>query len=53
MKMAEVCRKHGNSSATFFKWKRKYAAMTGLTHFSIQVLEPDTASYSRAAGFNG
>ncbi len=23
-KTADVCRRHGNSSATFFKWKGKY-----------------------------
>jgi putative transposase len=26
-KTAEVCRKHGISSATFFKWKSKYGGL--------------------------
>jgi putative transposase len=28
---AEVCRKHGISDATFYKWKSKYAGMKCLT----------------------
>ncbi len=27
VKTADVCRKHGISSATFFKWKSKYGGM--------------------------
>jgi putative transposase len=27
-KTAEVCRRHGISEATFYKWKSKYAGMT-------------------------
>ena len=26
---ADVCRKHGISSATFYKWKAKYGALEG------------------------
>jgi len=28
LKVAEICRSHGISDATFFKWKKKYAGMT-------------------------
>ena len=28
IKVAEICRKHGISDATFFNWKKKYAGMT-------------------------
>ncbi len=27
VKTADLCRKHGVSSATFFKWKAKYGGM--------------------------
>ena len=27
-KVAEICRKHGISDATFFNWKKKYSGMT-------------------------
>ena len=27
MKTADLCRKHGVSSATFFKWKSKFGGM--------------------------
>ena len=27
VKTADLCRKHGISSATFFKWKAKYGGM--------------------------
>jgi putative transposase len=28
LKVAEICRKHGISDATFYNWKNKYAGMT-------------------------
>ena len=27
--VAEVCRKHGISNATYYQWKSKYAGMSG------------------------
>jgi hypothetical protein len=36
VKTADVCRKHGISSATFYKWKAKYADSTYLTRFVLQ-----------------
>jgi putative transposase len=29
MSVAEVCRKHGISAATWYAWKSKYAGVTG------------------------
>ncbi len=28
LKVAEICRKHGISDATFFNWKNKYSGMS-------------------------
>lgn len=28
IKVADICRKHGISDATFYNWKNKYAGMT-------------------------
>ena len=28
LKVAEICRKHGISDATFYSWKNKYSGMT-------------------------
>lgn len=28
IKVAEICRKHGISDATFYSWKNKYSGMT-------------------------
>jgi putative transposase len=28
LKVAEICRQHGISDATFYNWKNKYAGMT-------------------------
>jgi putative transposase len=28
LKVAEICRKHGISDATFYNWKNKYSGMT-------------------------
>jgi putative transposase len=31
MATAEVCRRHGISSATFYKWKSRYGGLGGAT----------------------
>jgi putative transposase len=40
-KTADVCRKHGISSATFFKWKSKYGGMDVSDARRLKVLEDE------------
>ena len=39
MSTAEVCRKHGISSATFYKWKAKFGGMDVSDAKRLKVLE--------------
>jgi putative transposase len=41
VKTADVCRKHGISSATFFKWKSKYGGMDVSDARRLKVLEEE------------
>lgn len=41
VKTADVCRKHGISSATFFKWKSKYGGMEVSDARRLKVLEEE------------
>ena len=41
VKTADVCRKHGISSATFFKWKTKYGGMEVSDARRLKVLEDE------------
>ncbi len=41
---AEVCRRHGISSATFFKWKAKFGGMDVSDARRLKVLEKRTQS---------
>ena len=41
VKTADVCRKHGISSATFFKWKSKYGGMEVSDAHRLKVLEEE------------
>jgi putative transposase len=41
LKTADVCRKHGISSATFFKWKSKYGGMDVSDARRLKVLEDE------------
>jgi putative transposase len=41
VKTADVCRKHGISSATFFKWKSKYGGMEVSDARRLKVLEDE------------
>ena len=42
-KTAEVCRKHGISSATFYKWKAKYSGLEVSDARRLKVLEMENA----------
>ena len=41
VKTADVCRKHGISSATFFKWKSKYGGLDVSDARRLKVLEDE------------
>ena len=41
VKTADVCRKHGISSATFFKWKSKYGGMDVSDARKLRALEDE------------
>ncbi len=40
-KTADVCRKHGISSATFFKWKSKYGGLDVSEARRLKILEDE------------
>jgi putative transposase len=42
-KTAEVCRKHGISSATFYKWKAKYGGLDVSEARRLRALEEENA----------
>ena len=44
---ADVCRKHGISSATFFKWKAKFGGMDVSDARKLKVLEDENAKLKR------
>jgi putative transposase len=44
---AEVCRRHGISSATFFKWKAKFGGMDVSDARRLKVLEDENAKLKR------
>ena len=41
VKTADLCRKHGVSSATFFKWKAKYGGMDVSDARKLKALEDE------------
>ena len=41
VKTADLCRKHGVSSATFFKWKSKYGGLDVSEARRLKVLEDE------------
>ncbi len=43
MATAEVCRRHGISSATFYKWKAKFGGMDVSDARRLKVLETENA----------
>jgi putative transposase len=46
-KTAEVCRKHGISSATFYKWKSKYGGLDVSDARRLRLLETENAKLKR------
>jgi putative transposase len=47
MKTADVCRKHGISSATLYAWKSKYGGMDVSQARELKVLEEENARLKR------
>lgn len=47
MATAEVCRKHGISSATFFKWKAKFGGMDVSDARKLKALEEENAKLKK------
>jgi putative transposase len=47
MTTAEVCRKHGISSATFFKWKSRFGGMNVSDARRLKALEDENAKLKR------
>jgi putative transposase len=43
VKVAEICRKHGVSSATFYKWRSKYGGMDVSMLKRVKELEAENA----------
>jgi putative transposase len=46
-KTADVCRKHGISSATFYKWKAKYGGLDVSDARRLKALEDENAKLKR------
>lgn len=46
-KTAEVCRRHGISTATFYKWKAKYGGMEVSEARRLKDLESENAKLKR------
>ncbi len=46
-KTADLCRKHGISSATFFKWKAKFGGMNVSDARRLKLLEAENAKLKR------
>ncbi len=44
---AEVCRKHGISSATFYKWKAKYGGLDVSDARRLKALEAENAKLKK------
>ena len=46
-KTAEVCRRHGISSATFYKWKARYGGLEVSDAKRLKALEDETAKLKK------
>jgi len=47
MKVSELCRKHGMSDATYYKWKSKYGGMEASDLKRVRELESENAKLKR------
>ncbi len=47
LKVADICRKHGISDATFFNWKNKYSGMSVSELKRLKELEYENARLKR------
>ena len=47
MKVAELCRKHSISDATYFKWKSRYGGMEASDLKRVKELEAENARLKR------
>ena len=50
MKTADICRKHGSSSATLYAWQAKYGGMDVSQARKLKVLEEENGPAQAAAG---
>ena len=49
-KMGEVCRKHGISDATFYKWKAKYSGLEVSDLRKMKTLEAENSKLKKDSG---
>lgn len=47
MKTAEVCRRHGNSEATFYRYKAKFGGMDVSAARKLKALEDENAKLKK------
>lgn len=47
-KVADICRKHGITDATFHNWKNKYAGMSSQEIARLRALEQENSRLKRA-----
>jgi len=47
-KVADICRKHGITDATFHNWKNKYGGMSSLELSRLRTLEQENSRLKRA-----
>ena len=47
MKVEDLCRKHGMSDATYYKWKSKYGGMEASDLKRVRDLEAENAKLKR------
>jgi putative transposase len=53
MPVIDICRKHGISSATYYKWKSKYGGLEAPELKQIKELEAENAKLKRMYADNG